>query len=341
MTTELTEKEAQTLFNATSAAIRDNDPEKLDALAATQPTEIKEEVTPPVETPPEKADDVDDKEQKETPPLDGKETPAEKKDEEENKGTTPPEKTELEKLQETLATLSKENHALRSQAGRVPHVQRRLQDLDKKLEELTKAHASPSSQPSAKVTPQVEEILKGIRETDPELAKAVALAIAAATDTVAVDATSREIASLQSQRETELTQYRDAEAQRFLEMYPNAAEVIKAPTWIEWESKQSPGIRKLCGSDNADDLSYAFDKYAADMLKLYPELATKAPVPVTDATTAEATEKAKQVEAERLRKKETTANISSPAGAGKVTMPDDPAALFKKFSEEIRKERTG
>lgn len=340
MTTELTDQEAQKLFNATSAAIRDNDTEKLDNLAVAPTTEIKEEVTPPVNPPLEKAEDVDDKDKDTTPPLDDK-TPAEKKDDEENKDT-PAEKTELEKLQETLATLSKENHALRSQAGRVPHVQRRLQELDKKLEELNKAHTSPSSQPSAKVTAKVEEILKGIKETDPELAKAVALAIASATDEVAGDVTSREIASLQSQRETELSQYRDAEAQRFLEMYPNAAEVVKAPSWIEWESKQSPGIRKLCGSDNADDLSYAFEKYAADMVKQHPELAAKVGTPpAPDAAAAEASEKAKQVEAERLRKKETAANISSPAGAGKVTLPDDPAALFKKYSEEIRKERTG
>lgn len=337
--TELTEKEAQNIFNATSSAIRENDVEKLAKLAL-EPEVKDDSGTPSVEQP-DPIQPEDTGKETDTPPLDDKS--AEKKEEEESKETPKEELTELEKLQAQLAAVSKENHALKSQAGRVPHIQSRLQELDRKLEEYTKAKASPSSQPSTKIEPEVQAILKGIKETDPELADAVAKAIAKASDAVAEDSHSREFASVKAQHAETLKQYQDAETERFLEMYPNAKEVFASPSFTGWKSKQSRAVQALIASDNADDVAFTFEKYATDMLAEHPELRTKVEnQPVVDEAAAKlAAEKAKQVETERQRKKETAANVGSSNATGKVELPVDADALFKKFSEEIRKDRTG
>lgn len=339
--TDLTDKEAQTLFNAASSAIRENDVEKLAALADT-PEVTDDTGTPKVEDTPDPltiTPDDDNKDNTDTPdPL----TTADQTDEKEKKDDDQKVPTELEKLQAQLAAVSKENHALKSQAGRVPHIQSRLKDLDRRLEELQKVSTSPSSQPSTKITPKVEAILAGIKETDPELAKAVLAAIATASDEVAIDGTSRELAATKAAHAEATQEYQQAEAQRLVEMYPNAKEVFVSPSWAEWKSKQSRAVQSLAGSDSADDVAFAFDKYAQDMLKAHPELATKGTTPVVDDTAAKlAAEKAKQVETQRQRQKETAANVGSPAGAGKVELPDDAIALFNKFSADIRKERTG
>lgn len=340
--TDLTDKEAQDIFNAASSAIRENDVDKLAKLA--EEPEVKvDSGEPKVEDTPEPITPVeDDKEKKEddTDPLVDK--TADQKDDDKDKGNTP-EPTELEKLQARLAAVSKENHALKSQAGRVPHIQSRLKDLDRKLEELTKAATSPSSQPSTKITPKVEAILAGIKETDPELAKAMAAAIAAASDEVATDSTSRELESTRAAHAEATQEYQQAEAQRLVEMYPNAKEVFVSPSWAEWKSKQSRAVQTLAGSDSADDVSFAFEKYAADMVKAHPELVVKEPsVPAADDPAVKAAaDKAKQVETQRQRQKETAANVGNPAGAGKVELPDDAVALFNKFSDQIRKDRTG
>ena len=93
-------------------------------------------------------------------------------------------------------------------------------------------------------------------------------------------------------------------------------------------------MQTLAGSDSADDVVFALGKYADDMVKKYPELAQSKEQPAANAEAA-------KIEADRLRKKTTGATVSSPAAASKVKLPDDPVALFKMYSEQIRKERLG
>lgn len=124
-------------------------------------------------------------------------------------------------------------------------------------------------------------------------------------------------------------------------MYPNAREVFQDPNWAAWKQGQSKGIVNLADSDNADDVSYAFQKYAADMATKYPDLAKQTTEPVKQAVVDPNVEKAEQIEAERKRKKESAVTIGSPNAAGKVDMPSDAQALFEKFSSEIRKQRLG
>jgi hypothetical protein len=212
-------------------------------------------------------------------------------------------------------------------------------EIDQKLEELQKQASSPSNRPSTKIQEKALERLKGISETDPELAKAIADVIADATDEVADGRHDREIETLKLLRDDTSRKYQDYQANRLLEMYPNAMDVFNSPSWTEWEKKQTKGIRALANSDNADDVALAFERYAKDMLDAHPELVEKKeeakPQPPTENT------QAAQIEKERQRRKESAANVSSPTAAGKVSLPDDPDALFKMYSEQIRKQRLG
>lgn len=340
MSTELTDSEAQKLFNQVSKSIQNADNDKLSELmeedASLEEAPI-EEVKPEEadDKPAEQPDDKDDKDEV-TPPEDkAEEAGDEKKDE-------VAEPDELTKLREQLAKVSKENHALKSQAGRVPHVQRKLQELDKKLEDIAKLRASPSSQPSTKIKPKIDDLLKGVKSTDPELADAIAAAIAEATDGLAADSLTSEEKTLRLIRDNEHQTYQELEANRLLEMYPNAPDVFASPSWAEWKSTQSPRMQGLATSDSADDVATAFELYARDMVAKHPELA-KTEVAKEETPAAKSAEalKAEQIETERKRKKETSANVQNPSAPGKVGMPDDPQALFDKFSAEIRKERTG
>lgn len=353
---DLTEAEAAKLFNDTSKALRENDPNKLTELMEQKEPEealpIEEEKTadePEKEAP---QDELDDKESekpdadKASDKKDDVPDPSAKTDQEPEKKEEAKAKelTEAETLKLQVEKLSKENHGLRSQAGRVPGIQRKLKDLDKKLEELRSQQTSPSSQPSTKIKPKVLDLLKGISDTDPELANAIATAIAEATDGAASDALAKDIEQVEFLRNTEAKTYQDAEAQRLLEMYPNAPEVFKSTSWTEWKAGQTVGWQRMAESDSADEVADAFEKYAKDMITKHPELAPKVETPKEEPTSkvdAEATERARKIEEERRRKKETAANVSNPSAAGKVNIPDDPIALFNKYSEEIRKQRTG
>lgn len=336
--TDLSHEDAQRLFNNVSKAVKDNDLEKLGTLYSTPALEDEEEVEleeqTEVDQPDLEVDQPDETEEEETSPPDEADDTLEEED-----SKDPPVDKQLEELKAQLENMKKENHALKSQAGRVPHVQKRLRELDKKLEELKSA--SPSSQTSTKIKPKLDELLRDLKETDSVLADTIAKAIEQATNGVDEQLRTREIESLSFIREQEARSYQAQEAERLLEMYPNARDVFVSPHWANWKERQSEGVLALATSTNADDVARAFKLYAEDMVAQYPDLQKAAAVTVTKTEDPEAAAKAKKVAEERARKKQTAANIGSPSAPGKTSMPDDPEALFKKFSEQIRKERTG
>lgn len=331
--TDLTQQDAERLFNNVSKAVKDNDLEKLDTLyASPAPEDEVEEEQPEIEQPtPDEEEPAEIEGEEASPSVETDEQPEEEEPE------VPAVDRELAELKSQLENMKKENHALKSQAGRVPHVQKRLRELDKKLEELQ--NASPSSQTSAKIKPKLDELLQDLKETDSVLADTIAKAIEQATNGVDEQLRTREIESLSFIREQEARSYQAQEAERLLEMHPNAREVFVSPHWSEWKDKQSEGVLALATSSNADDVSKAFKMYAEDMLKEYPDLAKTPAASMNE--NPEAAAKAKKIEEERARKKQTAANINSPGGQGKTALPDDPEALFKKFSEQLRKERFG
>lgn len=323
MTTQLSDKENEKLFAQMSNAIRNQEFDKIDELA----TSPEQEDTLKPDTH-EEAPEVTDEAPTDvtTPPAD-----TQPETEEAPVEVTPEEKTEQDKLAEALALIEKvqkENHNLRSQMGRVPHLQRQIQMIDKKLEELT----SPSSRPSTKLTEKFTPKLAKIKDVDPELADTLADLLVDATDGVAEDLRHAEAQSLQNQRRAMEQEIRDAEVSRLLEMYPNAQEVFQSPSWKSWEGQQSKQLQALANSDNADDVAFAFEKYAADMMKAHPELAGPARTENNEAA---------RIEAERQRKLQTSVVVGTPAPAGRQQKPDNPEALFREYSERIRKELTG
>jgi hypothetical protein len=340
---DLNEQDAQKLFEEVSKTFQDNDSVKLSELMKTEageepaPVEDKPAEEPAEVVDTEKVDDPtkvsEDKSDDTTPPAKAETAD----DEEEDK----PEQTEVEKLKELLEKATKENHALRSQAGRVPHIQRRMKEIDRKLEALNKQTTSPSSQPSAKIQPKVIEALAGIKETDPELADTIAKVIAQVTDGVAQDLSTKEIESLQAQRAEEYKAYQEEEATRLLDMFPNARDVFQSDGWKAWKREQTAQVVQFAESDNADDVAFAFERYANDMIARNPELRQVAEKKVETVPPVQNAEAAQKIEAERQRKKEVAVNISNPSTPGKTSLPDDPKALFEKYSEEIRKSISG
>lgn len=312
------------LFNQVTKALQEDDSNKLsELLEEDTPLDEEQADDPLLEDAPED-EDVGNEEEDEpevdepegTPEPD--EPPAKAGDDKEDP---------IADLRAQLTAMQRENQALKSQAGRVPHVQRRLDELDKKLSQLM---AAPSSQASAKITPKVDELLKDVEDTDPTLASALKQALVTAVEGIDEEQRSREIENLKMLRQREEEAYQAEEAKRLLEMYPMAPEVFANPHWAAWKKEQPDHILKLATSNNADAVALALDLFARDMQARYPELAPK-----------QADERANKVEEERQRKKQTAANVDRPNAPAKGRGPQNPEALFAKFSEEIRKEISG
>lgn len=341
----MTDLNESALFNEISKAIGENDVTKLSELTKEQaPVEEEQPLTPQpeeveeLEVPEENQPEEEEEEIEKSPSEETDKGKAEPKEKEATKELTDSEK--LAQALKKLEDLEKANHSLKSQVGRVPNVQRRIRELDKKLEELNQKQTSPSSQLSESVLAKIKERFKGIRATDSELADAFEQAMVDALSGVHEQTTTQEKETLQFLRAQEVEAYEQAERERFLAMYPNAPEVFRSSHWKNWKASKSEGVKALAESSNADDVALAFELYTKDMYTQYPELAKAAqgsPAKETSGANPDAVKTAQQIEAERAARRAKTAQVGTTGAPAKVAVPDDPQSLFDKYVKDIEK----
>lgn len=351
MSTELSDKEANELFMEISGALKDNNASKLGELFVNPDVEDEQEPTndgndpassqdedePEDEIEGEEADNGDNSDDEASPPAGADGNPAD----EDGDDALVKLRTQIEELKKEKEKTDREIHHFRSQAGRMKAVSRDMKKYDERLEELQRQIASPSNRPSAAVLGKVKEKFKSIEDIDPELASLLENALGEALVGIETDNLNRERETVSLLRQREIEEYEEAEASRLLQMYPNAAEVFNSPAWKEWKQEQPKGIVALAESSSADEVATAFRLYSDAMLAKYPDLTKRAGDKQEQPAAKQPDPKATQIEAERKRKREGAANVSSPSAQGKVGLPDDPNALFNKYYEQIRKERYG
>lgn len=359
MPNELTDREAHALFNQISGALRNNDIEKLETLITPQEDEEDDkndgvevdtddtEVEQPDQSDEKSDDEEDNKDDQGVDTSDKKEEedkdPPDNKEPEDGSGNDEDDelaalRAQVEALKKDKEKADKEIHHFRSQAGRMKAMSRNMKKYDERLDELQRQISSPSNRPSAAILGKVKQNFKAIEDIDPELASLLENTLSEALDGAAVDTLTRERDTISLMREREVAEYEAQEAERLLEMYPNAGEVFVSPTWKAWKTEQSPGVVALAESSNADEVAMAFRLYAEAMVNKHPELRPATPpAPVVQEPNA-AVLKAKEIEEERRRKKESSTNVRSPNAPGKVSLPDDPQALFDNYYEKIRKQ---
>lgn len=340
--TDNKEFDANKLFNDVSKAMQDDDNANTlsELLAQETPEEeqLEETETPDLEDEPEEEIEEEENSPHEEEEESEDSNKSKKADKTEEKKEQTAEEKQVAELREQLAAAQREAQALRSQAGRVPSIQRKMAELDKKLEELRAA--SPSSQTSAKIKPKVDKLLEGIKETDPAFAEAIAAAMGAAIEGVDEEARTREVATLTLLREQEQAEYVEEQKRQLLSMYPNAPQVFASPHWAEWKKSQPQHVLELAGSNSAEAVAMAFDLYKKDMMQKYPDLAKQESVVDTQGD-PEAIKKAEQLEQERLKKKKGAVNLDSSKTSARVQEPKDPNALFNKFFAEVSAEISG
>lgn len=315
------ETEQELTFEQMSEAISSGTAGDLDRLMAVE----KPEVEPEVEEAPETPESPDGEEANE-------ETPA-------SEGAAP----EAAAAASPEEDVQKELHRLRSDAGRVPYLQRRMQELERELR-ATKARTSQSTATADAVSTEGIEIpaaLKKkydtIRETDPDLAdtleETVKLQIAYAQQqgTVAVET------SLQAQQEEEDRKfYMDQKAQ-LLAMVPEADKIFAMPEWKQWKESLTPGRKALASSGYAVEMAQALQAFAYDYQAARGQPVIQQPTNATPATPVVQPENPVQVA--RERKVATAAPVSS--AAAKNVQQVDEKQMFREFYDKLHNDMYG
>ena len=218
------------------------------------------------------------------PAVTGAVTDDEPQPEDEDKKNTPP-ATSAEQPTNPSATdeveaLKAEIHRLRSDAGRVPFLQRRTAELERNLAELqrqaaVKPQSSEGDDPKTVELPKhLKDKVDKMREIDPDNADLLEAVFASAVlkareDT---DVQFKQVDAVRKQSEEE--NFVNEQYTALVSSIPTAPMIFKSPEWEAWKSRLTPAFRAMAESSYASEVGQAIHAFWVDHPSLRPATAT-------------------------------------------------------------------
>lgn len=248
-------------------------------------------------------------------------------------------------VQEKVKALKDEKdkleHKVRSDEGRVPSLQRQVEELKRKVT-TQRPEPQAAQVPNAKSNSnsKLDEKIASIREIDPVLADTLASMRDELTAPIRDELITRTDRIENDLRRQEDEKLWERENNKLLAAVPLAHEVFKHPQYQEWKKQQTEGLVSLAESIYADDVLIAFEKFTKDMQRINPPQAQAAPAKVetpAPVVVPPVDKRASTIATERERKLNASAPaaVSGTAKAGDG-LPDDEDRLFAHFQEQIR-----
>lgn len=237
---------------------------------------------------------------------------------------------------EDLAALRDQLHRARSDAGRVPHLNRRVQELERELKSLR----TPATEPENKsdLPTNLKSRLEKMKEIDPETAELMEeMFKAASAETNEVKAAYQR--SIRLQQEKEDREHLHNEYQKVVSAIPEAEEVFRSPEWAEWKKRLTPNHLAMADSIHSSEVITALQAFKYDAQQLFGGYKWGKPAaptpPVQEKSTA-----ARAAESSRARVLQNSAAVRDTNPARATTEPDL-EALFKAAFEDGIKDYPG
>lgn len=279
------------------------------------------------------------------PPVETKEEPKDTKDTppaEDDWAAALPEdiRAKVTQLKDERAQLE---HRVKSELGRVPALQRKVEELSRKLSEprAPLKKEEPAATKTSVATGKFAEKLAQVKAVDPDLASLLEeLREDIRTSTVEPlrqELTSEVTKTQQNLRDKENDQLFEREWNKLIAVVPQAEVVYKHPLYKQWKSEQSENVQALAGSIYADEALIGLELFAKYAAIHAPELVKQPDAPVEQPPVVK-DPIADKVAADRARKL-ASGNPGPAANPPKqgTGLPDDPEALFNYLAEKIRK----
>lgn len=231
-------------------------------------------------------------------------------------------KTEKQQLEQEL-------HRYKSDAGRVPNLQRRLAEMEKELRARTptaRNHEVPEV-PVGELPPELKRKIDSLREIDPELAETLEL-MGQQAQAGAIQYTEQQLRQReQYQEEQAANDFYEEQMALLTQQVPEHQQIFSMPQWPEWKAGLTPGQRAMTESGYASDMVIAINAY-----RHYLQQTGQLPAPENPAVN----EEAKKVQQARARKQESSVNTKgTPA---KKEEPYDEEKFFIEMYNKLGKE---
>lgn len=245
--------------------------------------------------------------------------------------SNPSEPTPTESTDE-MAELRNELHRAKSDAGRVPYLNRRVQELERQL----LARAAPADKPDATALPdKLKERIDSLRAIDPDLADLIEEShnsnAAVAKQTAAAY---NEYVKMQQAKEDE--EYTRTEYNKVVASVPEAGDVFRSKEWGTWVGMLSPNHRALAESSDASEVLTALQAFRVDAERLFGGY--KWGTSTTSSTPPQPSATAIAAETSRASRLASSANVK-PTAARATTEPDLEALFKAAYENEIASSR--
>lgn len=320
-------KEEEANFDSIAAAMASGNTAELDRLMASENTESEEveeteEVAPPeAEIDPDQSSE-DQGEESETEEVEDASSVIEAAD----TNAASPAPVEVEDLK-------KELHKYKSDAGRVPFMQRRLVELERELlavkaRTAVSATSNPADLSTVELDKETQDQIEELRSIDPILAKTLERVAKSAVASAASKVDNAVNTFTQHDQEIEDSRFFDEQKSALVQAVPQADAIFASPEWREWKQSLSPGRRAMAESAYAEEVTQAIYAFAGDMQQRYGNANAQQVTP--PAQEADAVTQARQ------RKVNTSAEVRTPSA--KAAAPFDEDKLFAEMYKTIGKE---
>lgn len=340
-------------FDAIAAAMESGDLDALEKLMTSeenQETVVEEEAEPidsavdPAlleDTPTEEVGTSEDSPEDDTEVADGETKPEDTSATAADAATeaaTPAASTASEREKE----LERELQRYKSDAGRVPFIQRRMAELEREV----RAYKARDTQPTqgVKVSPDGVELdeetkkqIEELREIDPVMAKTMERVAKAAIAGSKAQVDQAFTTFTQVEQEHDDENFLMNQRAELVRDVPKAYEIFALPQWQEWKDTLTPGQRAMAESSYAADVKQAIYAFAATMQKAQgTEVVPTQVVTTVPAATPASTEVSDKVKEARNRKVATSAEVKTSSAKKTVELDED--AYFREMYEKVGKE---
>lgn len=240
-------------------------------------------------------------------------------------GTKPeiPEDTKAE-----LDRLRQEVHRYKSDAGRVPYTQKRMQELEREVATLRAGKAAQTGTPSgseAELDPETAAVIEELKITDPVMAKALETVARKSAAATAAKVTSAFDEYSKTTQEADDERYFAEQYSLLTNQIPHAPQIFASNEWKQWKQSLSPNRRAMAESVHADEVATAIYAFASDMQRMGVQ-APQQPAAAA-AVTQEQTEAVQKAIQERTRKVQTAAEVTTAAAKATEEFDEDKAYL--------------
>lgn len=336
-------------FDALTAALESGNHDEIERLMAAEEKTEKEQEDPAEDTdsaateiPEETADDDTQSEESEDSPTDEVDNgEAPKKDEEEVSTEAAVTAASTDSLTEREKELQRELQRYKSDAGRVPFVQKRLAELERELRAYKAREAQTTQSVNGNkinasdvvLDEDTQREIDSLRETDPVMAKLFERVAKTAIATSRHNTEQVVTTLTQAEQEDEDYRFLMEQKQALLAEIPQADEIFATPQWKQWKETLTPGQRAMAESSYATDVRQALHAFAAAMQS--QQAHTVPATPAVQPAAKVSTETSEKVKEARERKVAGSAEVKSTSPKKSVELDDD--AFFREAYESIGK----